>query len=66
MRRGARTGDTVARQAMGLKQEDVESQPNILQKRLQEAHHAKDDGEMKDLDLQMKGNTDEIQNNIAK
>ena len=39
---------------------------DVITKRYQEAHFAKDDGELKDLDLKMKDQTDAIQNAVAK
>ena len=56
-------GDDVAVKALNVS-EDISK--DALRNRLQEAHFNKDPGDMKDLDLSMKGKTDEIQNDIVK
>ena len=63
MREGSKAGPAVAAKALNV---DDAADTQRLRTRLQEAHFSKDGGEMKDLDLSMKGKTDEIQNDIVK
>ena len=63
MKNGSFTGTTVAAKAFGL--EGIQD-PQLIQKKFQEAHFSKGGEGLKDLDLSMKGNTDDIMNDIVK
>ena len=63
MKKGAKSGPAACAKALEIPEE--EHTPEFLYKRMQEAHFG-DGGEMKDLDLAMKGTADQIQNDIAK
>ena len=63
MKEGAECGNAVAAKALNLDQ-DVDA--GTLWDSLQEAHFRPDGTGLRDLDLSMKGATDEIMNNIVK
>ncbi|XP_028403627.1 DNA-directed RNA polymerase I subunit RPA1-like isoform X2 [Dendronephthya gigantea] len=63
MKKGRRCGHEVATEALGLP-EDTENE--VLMERFQAAHHSRDDNDMKELDLKMKGKTDQVQDQINK
>ena len=63
MEEGAKCGNKTAAKALNLAP-DVD--PTTLCNKLQEAHFLADGSGLKDLDLSMKGSTDEIQNKISK
>ena len=63
MKKARRCGSEVAASALNLP--DPSELANLWE-RLQSAHFSRDDGEMKDLDLAMKGKTDELMNDIVK
>ena len=62
MRTAAESGPQVVAKAFRLEGEPSEQELHDV---VQAAHYSKED-ELKDLDLQMKSNTDELQNSIAK
>lgn len=66
MKNGATTGSSVAAKALGMAGDNREVDESELRRRMQEAQFTGGGAELKDLDLSMKGNTDEIQNAIAK
>ncbi len=63
MKQGAGKGVGAAASALDL---DPSVDSSTLWNKLQEAHFRADGSGLKDLDLAMKGCTDEIQNEIAK
>ncbi|CAB3992022.1 DNA-directed RNA polymerase I subunit RPA1, partial [Paramuricea clavata] len=63
MKKGRRCGNDVATGALGLP-EDTENE--VLIERFQAAHHSRDGSDMKELDLKMKGKTDQVQDQINK
>ena len=63
MQRASVCGHEVAARALGV--DDPADEQQLL-RRLQEAHFGLDDGPTKDLDLCMKGKTDEYQNKISR
>jgi hypothetical protein len=74
MKEGTKTGLEVAARALGIHKKQTMVGRNIeesynkkeLYKCLEEAQFLGGGAELKDWDLCMKGNTDEIQNNISK
>ena len=63
MKEGAQCGNKTAAKALNL---DPQVDPVTLWNKLQEAHFLPDGSGLKDLDLSMKGSTDDIQNKISK
>ena len=59
-------GEGSAMQSMGLDDDDEEDDDDVLLKALKEAQFDKDDQKMKELDLNMKSRTDNVQNNIVR
>ena len=62
MEESTRSGPSAVAQAFNVS--DSTNEEELLRK-YEEAHYSKE-GELKDLDLAMKGKTDEYQNKIAK
>ena len=63
MEEGSRCGNKTAAKALNL---DPHVDEVTLWNKLQEAHFLPDGSGLKDLDLSMKGSTDDIQNKITK
>lgn len=63
MKEGTKCGNRTAAKALNL---DPDVDAVTLWDKLQESHFMSDGSGLKDLDLSMKGSTDDIQNQIAK
>ena len=63
MKESAKCGPKVAAKAFNVKDTSDEA---LIESKMEEAHFDRESNAMQDLDLCMKGQTDEIQNSIVK